>query len=251
MERDEGEIVRLYIEEGLNGPQIAARVGLGATTVYRVLHRNGVDAQNRRWSLYYDELQTSPQRLIDDYQAGASLAEVADRHGVSNLTVRNVLARHGIPRRRVGGRNRPLDEAETERAVELRRKGLPLDDIAAEMHRGLHHIRTALEPLGLHRRFPPQRKPRVNTEGYVRVWVPDDDPMRSMSSPQGWVAEHRLVMARSMGRPLSPDETVHHRNGDPGDNRIENLQLRQGNHGKGVQLACRDCGSHNIEAVDL
>lgn len=62
-------------------------------------------------------------------------------------------------------------------------------------------------------------------EGYVAVMVADDDPLASMRNSQGYVLEHRLVIARSLGRPLSKDENVHHVNGVRDDNRLENLEL--------------------------
>ena len=53
-------------------------------------------------------------------------------------------------------------------------------------------------------------------------------------------------MEQALGRYLEPDETVHHLNGDKTDNRLENLQVRQGRHGNGLVRRCADCGSTNI-----
>jgi hypothetical protein len=83
-------------------------------------------------------------------------------------------------------------------------------------------------------------------EGYILVY----DKEHSTRS-NGQILEHRLVMQRALGRPLERNETIHHINGDKADNRLENLQLRVGRHGKGVAHRCLDCGSTNIEAVSL
>lgn len=87
--------------------------------------------------------------------------------------------------------------------------------------------------------------------GYMLKLIAPDHPFRAMAGTSPYVLEHRLVMAESLGRPLEKWETVHHINGDRSDNRIENLQLRQGKHGNGVVMHCLDCGSTNVAFAPL
>jgi len=73
--------------------------------------------------------------------------------------------------------------------------------------------------------------------GYRAVLLRPDDPLVCMGRSMGrYVMEHRVVMARHLGRPLESDEFVHHRNGCRDDNRIENLELWVRNHPDGQRL---------------
>lgn len=87
--------------------------------------------------------------------------------------------------------------------------------------------------------------------GYLKVAVEEGHRFACMADKNGRVMQHRLVMAEHLGRPLKRSETVHHKNGKRDDNRIDNLQLRQGKHGTGVVCRCADCGSTNIITDDL
>mgnify|MGYP001600520464 CR=1 FL=1 len=68
-------------------------------------------------------------------------------------------------------------------------------------------------------------KPSIMRNGYWKMKLSSSDFFYPMANKAGYVYEHRLIMAKSLGRNLHRWEIVHHLNGIKTDNRIENLQL--------------------------
>lgn len=67
------------------------------------------------------------------------------------------------------------------------------------------------------------------TDGYLQRFLTIDG--RAVRQLQ-----HRVVMAEIVGRPLLPNETVHHKNGVRDDNRPKNLELWASTQPKGQRV---------------
>ena len=66
---------------------------------------------------------------------------------------------------------------------------------------------------------------RRRRDGTKILFVPCPKTYSEMAQKNGYISEYRLIMARSLERPLTRTEVVHHINEDPTDNRLENLML--------------------------
>ena len=65
----------------------------------------------------------------------------------------------------------------------------------------------------------PRQAQRTSSDGHILLRLPE----HRLAHKDGFVPEHRLIWEQVNGRPLKANEDVHHINGDPADNRPENL----------------------------
>ncbi len=91
---------------------------------------------------------------------------------------------------------------------------------------------------------PGWRGGKTKINGYQYIKNPD----HPNAWKKGYVAEHILVMSKRLGRPLTKNETVHHKNGVRDDNEPENLELWVSNHPAGQFV--EDLIFHSIKILN-
>lgn len=65
------------------------------------------------------------------------------------------------------------------------------------------------------------KKRKKHSSGYILIYFQN----HPYCNEEGYIMEHRLVMEKYLGRYLTKDEIVHHKNKKRDDNRIKNLRL--------------------------
>jgi len=254
---DVAEFIRLY-ESGLSLRQVAAETGRSFPAIRAAMERAGYDRRPRKQVLVGD-VANEAVRL---YELGWSLNQLRGYFGVEIAAIREMLLKRGVKMRRRGATRKVVDDATQDRIVELYESGLSQERVAAALGSVIGQVQVSriLRERGARMRsgavsgadHHAWRGGRITSgDGYSALWVDASDPLAEMRNRMGYVLEHRLVMARALGRPLTKHETVHHINGRRDDNRLGNLQLRQGKHGKGVVFMCMDCDSTRVMATEI
>jgi len=143
---------------------------------------------------------TNPSWLTEHYQT-CSLQEIANQLGVCRNTVRNQMLKFGIERKPRGTHlaGKPKPPEQRAKMAEARRafwQAHP-DRDAFKLKISTSKARTRLRA------------------GYRRIYI----------IGRGRIMEHRYVAEQILGRPLRPDEHVHHIDGDRLNNAPENLRI--------------------------
>jgi transposase len=252
------QITQLY-DQGFNGPCIAKKLNIGETTVYKYLKNAGtipmVLIKNRirnRIGLFTPIQDKEIACLYLKEKLG--LKKIAGFYNCCPDAIKNALKREKVIIKSRGNKYRDFTQNETDDIIKRYNQGESQSSIAKSFnahqttisgHLANHGIKSRRK-IARGRNHGMWKNGIITVSGYHYVRYLENDRFKSMVQRSGYVAEHRIVMAKKLGRPLLPHETVHHIDGDKLNNDPENLELHQTRHGNGFVCRCADCGSTNI-----
>jgi transposase len=237
------DVVAEY-KRGLSLRDLARRFGVSTRPIQRVLAKHGV--QLRPTGRHEQQIpEAEVEQLRRAYDAGQTMAEIAAASEYPRAAIRRALeATGGIRQRGPGAVG--FTDTQRQEIVARFKGGETQVALGSAFDCGATTIVRVLREAGIeagthgqvrehHHSWKGGR--RVRDDGYVDVRVARDDVIaQAMKRKNGYVSEHRLVMARFLGRPLLPDEEPHHKNGVRSDNRIKNLELASSSHPRGQRV---------------
>lgn len=256
------EIVTTYLRTGsMKGA--CKEFGILPAALYKILYAAGVPrGYGRAMDLKRRAVLSEEQEkaVVERYVGGSDANALAREFGCSSWVINKTVSMAGLKKKPKGNRLRSTTDEQKLQIVSLYTQGMSQEEVGSIVGISQPVVSRVLVSANVTMRgLHPSGDKHGNwvggvterADGYLMERVTTDDSFACMRTGSGYVLQHRLVVARSLGRPLKTSETVHHINGDRKDNRIENLQIRHGKHGKGVVLTCVCCGSSNIKATEI
>ncbi len=253
-------LVELYLGQRMSAREIADRYGHKAAMVGHRLRRYGIPRRS-----YGERMVTPPKTTVAAPTSETlralyvtqrwSTNRIGRQYGCTGSTVTKWLRHAGITAR--SARERGADKVvsllgrQWDALKVVARADTPIGATRAgaywlcECECGNKKvINGADRPKSCGCRAPVRSKPKrdplaprkPNRYGYVVVRIDGKN-----------VAQHRLVMERTLGRCLAKGETVHHKNGVRHDNRPKNLELWVSNHPRGQRVP--DVIAHAVETL--
>src|SRR5690348_16658540 len=136
-------IIRLY-REGLSLTAIAKLANVFTTQVTQVLERAGEREPSRQ-----HRRDLKKERLIaKEYAAGAPLADLVERHEVSEWKVRDCAERNGVPWRTRGQQPRKFKAGEVREMLKLWKQGVSHSNISRVFRTSPEKVRLLLRDHG-------------------------------------------------------------------------------------------------------
>ena len=234
--------VEMY-RRGTPFEKIALTLGCCLSSVYTYLREAGI--QPERGRTLRKLMDDQEQQLVALYQAGTAIALLKQQFDVSHQTIANVRHKWSVPLR---SKRRTFSREQIADMVARYAAGESQEAIATAHRTSYALIRRELAAAGVStkarvltgERHWSWRGGRILFRGYWRVRLPADHIYHSMVNSTGYVAEHRLVMAEHLGRPLLSSERVMLIDGDRQNSQLANLRL-----GRSRPRSCAACGGHD------